>query len=141
MKRIVVALALAATACATPSTAPSPASGPFATPLALGDWETANERDTLAAFEREVASRYGAGVEISAAIEDLGSAEFECAAPTSESEGALPAQVCRRTRTANDCTHTWQAHLFEEGESDHIARTRGLYDRRCGNEGLLGGPG
>jgi hypothetical protein len=31
-------------------------------------------------------------------------------------------------------------HLFDTHGDARIARARALYDRRCGREGLLGGP-
>ncbi len=132
-------------ACATAEvSAPPPASSgasiPSA-PLDLGDWRNASAPVTLAAFESNVARRYGAGLAVSAVAGDLRAQQFTCgAAPRAEGgRGAPPAQVCRRTVTANNCTHTWQVHLFEE--AGRLSRTRGLYDRRCGNDGLLGGPG
>lgn len=134
-------------ACATmPVSTPSTPSGGAtipSTPLDLGDWRRASAPQTLAAFEANVASRYGVGLAISAAAGDLRGQEFTCgAAPPAEGgRGSPPAQVCRRTMTANNCTHTWQVHLFDEGGNGRLARTRGLYDRRCGSDGLLGGPG
>lgn len=146
MKRLAVLASLVLlAACATAEIgAPPPPSGGAsipATPLDLGDWRNASAPATLAAFERTVAARYGAGLAISAVAGDLRAQEFTCgAAPRAEGgRGAPPAQVCRRTVTANNCTHTWQVHLF--GETGSLAHTRGLYDRRCGNDGLLGGPG
>lgn len=146
MKRIaaIAALTLLA-ACATSTvSAPTAPSGPAAipsTPLDLGDWRNAAASATLASFEGNVAARYGAGVPVSDGVADLRRQEFTCAQPTraEDGRGAPPAQVCRRTITANGCTHTWQVHFFGEGGA--IVRTRGLYDRRCGNDGLLGGPG
>jgi hypothetical protein len=148
MKRIVFAIGLAAAlaACATPIGGVStPAGGPAipSTPLDLGDWRNASEAATLSAFQHGVASRYGAGLAISAAAADLRHNEFNCGAapPLDAGRGDPPAQVCRRTVTASNCTHTWQVHLFDAGGDGRLARTRGLYDRRCGGDGLLGGPG
>lgn len=140
------ALALLAACATAPVSAPSaPAGGATipSTPLDLGDWRNASAPATLAAFESNVTSRYGAGLAISAITRDLGAQQFTCAAaPAAEGgRGSPPAQVCRRTVTANSCTHTWQVHLFDENRSGRLARTRGLYDRRCGSDGLLGGPG
>jgi hypothetical protein len=148
MKRLVAAAALAAlAACATtPVSGPSAPSGPPSIPSAaieLGDYRTANEAATLQAFQQQIASRYGAGTPISAVSADLRRGEFSCGAapPQDRGRGDPPAQVCRRTITANNCTHTWQVHLFGDAGASALARTRGLYDRRCGNDGLLGGPG
>jgi hypothetical protein len=124
---------------ATPSGSPNIPAGA----LDLGDWRTASQAATLSAFQQNVASRYGVGVAISAASADLRRNEFNCgAAPDApDDRGDPPATVCRRTITLNGCTHTWQVHLFDANNNGQLARTRGLYDRRCGNEGLLGGPG
>jgi hypothetical protein len=147
MKRFqFVIAALLLSACETvPSSAPPPpgVGGPIAEgPLELGNWRNASEAATLSAFEQNVSSRYGAGVTVSDAAADLRRHDFSCGdAPPQDEQGRgePPAQVCRRTVTESNCTHTWQAHLFE-GDG-RVVRTRGLYDRRCGSEGLLGGPG
>ena len=136
--------ALLAAACATPSggpAAPSATSTLPSTPLDLGEWRSAQPAAVLAHFESAVASRYGVGLALNAAAADLRTAEFNCAPMRSrdEREGDPPTQVCRRTVTANNCTHTWQVHLFDD--HGQLARSRGLYDRRCGNDSLLGGPG
>lgn len=138
------AAALALSACATVPAGTTAPEGPSAITgeLDLGDWRNANEAATLAAFEQNVSGRYGAGLQVSAATADLRRQDFTCGdAPAVDEQGRgdPPAHVCRRTVTANNCTHTWQAHLFEQ--DGRLSRTRGLYDRRCGNEGLLGGPG
>ncbi len=141
---LIAALLLAA--CETLPTAAPPleAGSRLEGQLDLGDWRNANEAATLTAFERNASGRYTAGLALSDAAADLRRSEFTCgAAPPLDEQGrgAPPVQVCRRTITANNCTHTWQVHLFEQNGDGHVARTRGLYDRRCGNEGLLGGPG
>jgi hypothetical protein len=147
MKRFAIAAAstLALVACETlPTSGPAGPSAPASipsTPLDLGNWREANEATTLQTFQQTVAGRYGAGLELSAASADLRRNEFNCGAapPQDQGRGDPPAQVCRRTVTASGCTHTWQVHLFANG--DRLDHTRGLYDRRCGNDGLLGGPG
>lgn len=134
-------------ACATmPVGGVATPSGPREIPggaLELGNWRTASEAATLSAFQQNVAARYGVGAAVSAASADLRRNEFSCgAAPRAvDDRGDPPAQVCRRTITLNGCTHTWQVHLFDANNDGRLARTRGLYDRRCGGEGLLGGPG
>ena len=139
----IVAAAFLLAACETlPAASPATEAGAsFEGDLDLGEWRTADEAATLSAFQQNVTNRYGAGIAISDAASDLRRGEFSCgdAPPLDQGRGDPPAQVCRRTVTLNGCTHTWQVHLF--GGDEQIARTRGLYDRRCGNEGLLGGPG
>lgn len=146
-RTIVVSLALLLGACETLPTGggvtepTGPATIPSA-PISLGDWRNASEAVTLETFQQGVASRYGAGLPIANVSADLRRNEFTCgAAPPrlADNRGNPPAQVCRKTTTANGCTHTWQVHLF--GDDGALSRTRGLYDRRCGSDGLLGGPG
>lgn len=140
----VAILALALAGCATPGgpATPGAASRIPQTPIDLGDWRNASEAATFAAFEQHVAARYGAGIELAAASGDLRRAEFACASGPARADGRgdPPAQVCRRTITASGCTHTWQVHLFDTAGDARLARTRGLYDRHCGGDGLLGGP-
>jgi hypothetical protein len=147
MKRYLAAAALvfALAACETtgissPSAPSAPAAIPSA-PLELGDWRSASESATLQAFQQNVEGRYSEGLAISAVSADLRRSEFNCGAapPQDQGRGDPPAQVCRKTATASGCTHTWQVHLFEANGA--LSRTRGLYDRRCGGDGLLGGPG
>lgn len=148
MKQAVVfgVLGLMLAACVTPTpggvTPPTAPAEIPSTPLDLGDWRRASAPDTLAHFEQTIAARYGAGLTISAVTADLRRADFNCAAPraNADNRGAPPAQVCRKTVTAGGCTHTWQAHLFDANNDARLARARALYDRRCGDDGLLGGP-
>lgn len=149
MKRlgwIAAALALGLAACSTVSdggvsTPTGPATIPSG-PIDLGDWRRASANATLESFQRTINARYGAGLQLSAVTADLRRNEFNCAAPgAGNGRGDPPAQVCRKTVTVNGCTHTWQAHLFDASNDGRLARTRGLYDRRCGGDGLLGGPG
>lgn len=140
---LLFAAALLLAACATAPAGPAAPEGPSVIPaddLDLGEWRTASQAATLRAFEQTVTGRYRAGVSISAAAADLRRNQFSCGAapPRDQGRGDPPAQVCRRTVTLEGCTHTWQVHLFD-AQGD-LSRTRGLYDRRCGNEGLLGGP-
>jgi hypothetical protein len=144
-RTIAVALALFLGACetlpigATPGPV-GPASIPGA-PINLGDWRNATEAATLEAFQEGATSRYAPGLPIASVSGDLRRNDFNCSAAPARAEGNRgdpPAQVCRKTTTANGCTHTWQVHLFGD---EALARTRGLYDRRCGGDGLLGGPG
>jgi hypothetical protein len=142
----VLVAALLLSACETIPPASPPAAEAAARiegDLDLGDWRNADEATTLTAFQQNASSRYAAGLAVSDAAADLRRSEFNCGAapPLDQGRGDPPAQVCRRTMTVNGCTHTWQVHLFEASGDGRLARTRGLYDRRCGNEGLLGGPG
>lgn len=146
VRTIAVSMMLLVSACATlPTSGPSEPSGPAtipSSPISLGDWRNATEAATFEAFQQGVSGRYGAGLEIAAVSADLRRNDFNCGAAPPRAEGNRgnpPAQVCRKTTTANGCTHTWQVHLFGEGTA--LASTRGLYDRRCGGDGLLGGPG
>lgn len=148
MKRIAVAAALvwALSACATPVSGPTTPGGSDvipATPLDLGNWRSASETATLSAFQQQVTSRYGAGLALTAVTTDLRRNQFSCApAPRApDGRGDPPAQICRHTATSDGCAHTWQVHLFDGSGDQRLARTRGLYDRSCSGDGLLGGPG
>jgi hypothetical protein len=135
---VVLALALFVAGCGTLSEGVS-GSGAPAGPIALGDWTHAPPAEILAQFESAVSARYAAGSSLSAAAADLRRNDFNCAANVDTGgRGSPPAQICRKTVTADNCTGTWQVHLFDA--HDAIARVRALFDRRCGREGLLGGP-
>lgn len=141
----IVIAAIALAACETTggvATPPPAASVPAipAGPIDLGNWRNASAPATLTAFEQAVANRYAAGQQLSAVSADLRRNEFTCAAPrpAPDDRGDPATEVCRRTTTVSGCTHTWQVHSF--GNAGVITRVRGLYDRRCGNDGLLGGP-
>lgn len=144
-KFLVIGALIALAACETTSvsgvTTPSGPAAIPSTPLNLGDWRNATPNATLSAFQETVGERYGAGLALNAISSDLRRQEFTCAAAPQNGRGDPPEQVCRRTITASACTHTWQVHLFDTAGDGRLARTRGLYDRRCGNDGLLGGPG
>lgn len=146
MKHAAIAalMALSASACmTTPASGPTAPAGATATPttsLDLGDWRHASAEATLSHFESEVQARYAVGAPVAAAGADLRRNDFTCAANTDQTNrGDPPAQICRKTLTADNCTNTWQVHLF--GAAGHLTRVRALYDRRCGGDGLLGGPG
>jgi hypothetical protein len=136
------AIGLFLSACATaPVTGPSASAGPTVAsgPLDLGgEWRDSSVGAVAERFERGVTARYAAGLELAEASSDLRANDFRCREGR-EGAGEAPAQVCSRTETEGDCTHTWQVHLFK-AENDALARTRALYDRRCGGDGLLGGP-
>lgn len=144
------ALGLVALASACATVAPPPAGGGVSTPdgpasipstpLALGDYRGGSASSVLSGFERAVTERYGEGQTISAVTADLRRNDFNCAAAAASDRGDPPAQVCRHTVTQSGCTHTWQVHLYDADNNARLARTRALYDRRCGNDGLLGGP-
>ncbi|MBS0386327.1 MAG: hypothetical protein JSS00_13380 [Proteobacteria bacterium] len=137
---VALGLALFTAGCETMSDVVSSAGAPAA-PMALGDWTHAAPAATLAQFEGVVATRYTVGSSLSDAAADLRRSDFSCAANVDTTgRGDPPAQICRRTVTAANCTGTWQVHLFDAHGAGRIARARALFDRRCGREGLLGGP-
>jgi hypothetical protein len=141
---LALSLALLAAACETTSgggessgTAQSPGGS-----LDLGDWRHATAAATLSQFQSMVGGRYGVGSPVSAAVADLRRNDFTCAENADTTgRGTPPTEICRKTVTAENCTGTWQVHFFDAHGDAHIARARALFDRRCGNEGLLGGPG
>jgi hypothetical protein len=104
--------------------------------LALGDYEKQDEAALAASFAAQVNARYAKGSALAAATADLARNKFSCAAPKA-SGGSPPAQVCRRPVKAGGCDHTWQVHLFA-GQAGTVESARGLYDRACGADDLLG---
>lgn len=140
-----IGLGLALAACATlpgGPAAPPGTSGIPSAPLNLGDWRRATPSAAGQFFEHEIAARYRAGLALAAVSTDLRRNDFNCAANRDTSgRGDPPDQICRKTLTVEGCTHTWQVHLFDGENAEQLGRARALYDRRCGNDGLLGGPG
>jgi hypothetical protein len=140
---LAAAFALLLSACATPpppgtATPSGPPSIPSG-PIDLGNWRGGSEASVLGEFQQNVARRYGAGLQLSAVSADLRRNQFTCAA-NQDTRGDPPAQICRKTTSESGCTHTWQVHLYDQAGNAALTRTRGLYDRRCGGDGLLGGP-
>lgn len=104
--------------------------------LNLGDYEKADEHALAASFASQVSARYAKGSAIAAGTADLARNKFSCVAPQAKG-GNPPAQVCRRAVKAAGCDHTWQVHLFA-GQAGAVESARGLYDRACGADDLLG---
>lgn len=128
------ALALAAaTACAPVGpAAPGPLGAEAGAALALGD--VREDAASLARrFAASAATRYGAGTDIAGAAAELSRQNFVCAPPRA-TIGEPPAQICRRRLDAGGCAHTWQVFFYPDRPA------RGLYDRACGPDALLGGP-
>ena len=143
MKRFAfAALGLMLAACATTSPGTKPADVAPAGPLDFGgDWRHDPTAAVIAHFEQSVSGRYAAGSSLASIAADLHSNQFTCVANHDTSaRGDPPAQICRRTVTEAGCTYTWQVHLFDTHGDAHLARSRELYDKRCGNDALLGGP-
>lgn len=150
MRHIAFALlALAALSACTTASGPTSAvtprgvAGPSG-PIDLGDWRRSSQSAVVQRFSGALSRRYAAGSPLSAAAADLRANAFTCLAPIAGRSGDPPDQVCRRTVAEGDCTHTWQAHLWDDapGVAAKITRVRGLYDKRCkADDGLLGGPG
>jgi len=143
MKNLITAMAaaLALTACATGGAGPSPmtpsGAGRPTGALDLGDWRGSSQRAVADRFSATIAQRYAQGAPLTQATADLTSQRFSCAAGQASGRGAPPAQICRREIRQGDCAHTWQVHLY--ATQARLARTRALYDRTCGDDGLLGG--
>lgn len=130
-------------ACETVQTTSEAAAGIPSAPIELGEWRTGAPDVTLQGFQTQIAARYNEGAPASAVLADLRRNEFACGDNTiaRNGRGNPPDQICRKTATADDCTHTWQVQLFESDA--HLTRARALYDRRCGTgwNSLLGSPG
>lgn len=138
---VALMLTLSLAGCETTSGGVSSGAAAPASAISFGDWSQAPTATTLAQFESTIAARYTAGSSLSDAAADLRRNEFTCAANIDTTgRGNPPSQICRKTVTADACTGTWQVHLFDTHGDGRIARARALFDRRCGREGLLGGP-
>ncbi len=141
----VLCAALGLAACAPGPAGPPPARPAAgaealpARPIELGEYATETEARTLAAFSASVARRYASGAPMAPALADLEANKFACARPR-PGAGDPPDQVCRRVVKAEGCKHTFQVHLFDDdGAKQTLARVRGLYDKSCGGDDLLGG--
>lgn len=142
-----VAFLLAACATAGPSTqtsAPAAATAPRAAtgltgPVDLGDWRRGDANAILQRFSGHVLRRWPAGQPISTAVADLRSQGFSCAAPRGQG-GDPPDQSCRLTRTEAGCTYIWTVSLYDDAGATRLSRVRPLFDKRCGRDGLAGGP-
>jgi hypothetical protein len=140
---LILAVACASTAPPPGAVAPTGAGRP-AGPIDLGGYRGGSADAVSQRFAASMARRYAAGLPLSVAAADLRANQFACTRPPPAKAGDPPDQVCRRTATENGCTHTWQAHLWDDsaGASAKLTRVRGLYDKRCASDGgLLGGPG
>jgi hypothetical protein len=145
-----VALALFVSACETIAPSPVSTTPPPSTqtprantetpggPVDLGDWRDGEANAVTDRFSAHIARRYAAGATLYSVMEDLRRQSFVCA-PSTAARGDPPDQVCRRTIKEAGCTHTWSIFLYDSGGNQRLARTRGLYDERCGGDGLLGG--
>ena len=105
----------------------------------MGPYQRAGSDAVLKRFSAHVVDRYQPGLPLSAATADLQRNQFTCSSGGA-GRGEPPTRLCRRQMVVEDCTHTWQTHLWAS-EAASLARVRGLYDRRCAaDDGLLGGP-
>ena len=144
MKRILLAflvVALAACAAGRPIGAMAP-TGPGRIAdgkIDLGDWARGSQDSVARRFAETIAARYGSGVPIAAAAADLRSNQFNCAA-NAERRGDPPDMSCRRTISGAGCINTWQVHLYNDRGAQGLSRTRGLYDKTCSRDQLLGAP-
>lgn len=153
IRRLVPLAALVAlTACATtPLSTSAPGKPPLAsaptratamptTPIDLGDPGKASPDAAAARFSGQILRRYPDKAPLTAVEADLRRNAFACG-PSKAKRGDPPDRICRRTLKASGCTHTFQVHLFVDGKAAALDRVRALYDRQCGGDGLLGGPG
>ena len=110
MKKLAAALVLLCASCAT---APV---GPMNIPPGSldmgGEWRTAPIASVLRQFQNAAQSRYRPGLALNAASGDLAREGFRCSA-NADRRGDPPDQICRKTVTFQNCTHTWQVHLYD----------------------------
>ena len=125
-------------------TAPPVTSAPaviIAGTLGLGAWSAGRPGQVSQQFATSVQRRYPAGQVVAAAVEDLGQNGFTCGAVAAGALTDLPTQSCRRSFRDAGCSHIWLVRLFQERGSQRLSRSEGTYERACGGDGLLGGPG
>lgn len=137
-------------ACATLPPPPStgtepPAAGPAGPkitdePIDLGDFASQGPEGVQKRFGDKLRDRYAVGLALGDIAADQARNGFTCA-PSAAKAGDPPDQVCRKAVKAANCTHTFQTLLYDAAGDGKLARLRGLYDRVCEVDGLLGGPG
>lgn len=123
-----------------PAAAPARATSMPTQPIDLGEPAKAGVDATTARFSGQILRRYPEKAALAAVEADLKRNSFACG-PAKARRGDPPDRVCRRVLKAAGCTHTFQVHLFIDGKAATLDRIRALYDRQCGGDGLLGGPG
>jgi hypothetical protein len=109
-------------------------------PLDLGDWRSSSEAAVLQRFSAHVLRRWPTGTALAAAAGDLTGQGFACAPPRTAAGGDPPDRACKREAVAAGCTHVWQVYLYDDAGAVRLSRVRALYDKRCGRDGLAGGP-
>lgn len=146
-----VALSALAACTTVPASGPSAGKPPAAAaptratsmptaPIDLGDPAKGSVDATIARFSGQIMRRYPDKAPLAGVEADLRRNAFACG-PSNARRGDPPDRVCRRVVRAAGCAHTFQVHLFVDGKAAKLDRVRALYDRQCGGDGLLGGPG
>jgi len=147
---VTATLALSACAVLTDARPPPAAVAPHAasmpkTPIAVADLIRDDSGAAGGRFAAQMLARYPAGAPLSVVQADLTANSFACTPPPPPVRGAPrgdpPVRICRREIRAADCKIGLQVHLFSGAPAGRLGRLRALYDRRCGADGLLGGPG
>jgi hypothetical protein len=109
------------------------------TPIDLGPYAMGQQQAVAGRFQREITGRYPLNVALGTVAADLRKNAFICFA-AAQGGGDPPRQVCRKSVKIAECEHTFQVHLYDAAGNLKLARTRALYDRVCGGDGLLGAP-
>lgn len=105
----------------------------------FGDFRRGPDPSVLQRFSAHVARRWAPGSPIATAVADMRGQGFVCA-PGSGRGNDPPDQACRRTVAEGECTYIWQVFVFDDAGAVRVSRVRALYNRRCGRDGLAGGP-
>jgi hypothetical protein len=152
MKRIAPLLIAATCLAACETLAPAPAShapppraveplggGGLTGAIDLGDWRRLPEAAVAQRFSAHINRRWAMGAALASVGADLAGQGFACdRLRLRRAEG--PAQSCTLRRAEAGCTHIWTVALYDEPAGPRLQRVRSLYDRRCGRDGLAGGP-
>jgi hypothetical protein len=130
----------ASTSPALPPRAVEPlGGGGLSGPIDLGDWRRLAERPVAERFSDHINRRWEPGAPLSTVGADLTRQGFACdRLRLRRTDG--PAQSCTLQRVDAGCTHIWIVSLYDEPGAARLERLRSIYDRRCGRDGLAGGP-
>lgn len=124
---------------ATQPTQPPRGDSRIGGPIDFGQYAMQEPQTTASRFQSQMSRRYGPGQSLPVVWSDLRGQGFVCSPPSS-ARGDPPDQACRKRVMVGGCEYTWQVMTYDSAGDQRLARLRSLFDRRCGRDGLLGGP-
>lgn len=117
----------------TPATSGGPPSSPKVL-ITRGDWRAVGREAAARDFTTSLQRAVPTGQPLATARATIEASGFSCVKPASGF-----ALSCRLLAQETKCAHVWRVLI--NAERDQVTRARGLYERTCGEDGLLGGPG